>query len=655
MIVSRIALLGTLLGVFPLTAAAAAAAPPVPAQADPSAEAGKPSVPTSIGGLREGEHGPASASQILLQARGHYDNAWQRRGAGELAAGLSEVERCLELLSELGSEGLNAGEMRELGEMRARATGLRDAISGDIADGHPKHDASADPYDVPANGEIDVQLNRDVVRYINYFTGAGRPTFERWLRRSGRYMDMFRRILEQEGLPSDLVHLVFVESGFNLEARSVSAAVGPWQFLRSTGRLFGLTVNQWVDERRDPEKATVAAARYLKHLYQIFGDWPLALASYNAGEGTVLRAIRRQGTNDYWKLRLPKQTEDYVPQFMAVVTIMREPERYGFHEVERDAPMDFDEITLIGPVDLRGLAKVAKVDFQALRKLNPSVLNHTAVGRYQATTVRVPRGTGEEILRQLHSGDASLPAASITVKHRVRRGETLNRIAGLYGVSVKGLARANRISSQKPLRAGMVLTVPGNLAAASPKPVPFDFYGPVPDGSVVPLRRNAYAVSLQVSPIQRHQLGDTTIGSTRLVIVPDRPRTIRVRRGETLASIARREGVSVSELKRVNGLRSTSLRRGMRLRVPAPAAVTAPLADDAVQRLTSGEPVSAAGLAPSAVPESRGGYTVYVRRGDTLGAIARRHGTTVSALMRANGLKSPHSLRAGMTLKIPEA
>src|SRR5262249_26313386 len=168
----------------------------------------------------------------------------------------------------------------------------------------------------------------------------------------------------------------------------------------------------------------------------------------------------RQGTTDYWKLRLPRQTESYVPQFMAVLAISREPERYGFDDVELEAPMDFDEISLVGAVDLRAIARVAGVDYDDLRALNPAALRPTATGRYGMTTVRVPRGTGEEILHKLQSGEATLPAVSVSINHRVKRGETLTRIANQYGVSPRALAGANHITQRNPLRRGMVLNIP---------------------------------------------------------------------------------------------------------------------------------------------------------------------------------------------------
>jgi membrane-bound lytic murein transglycosylase D len=290
--------------------------------------------------------------------------------------------------------------------------------------------------------DIELQMNADVLKYIAFFTGAGRSTFERWLKRSGRYMDLFRSVLQKEGLPPDLVHLVFVESGFNVNARSYAAAVGPWQFMRSSAQLFGLNVNQWVDERKDPEKATVAAARYLKHLYGIFGDWPLALASYNAGEGTVMRAIQSQGTTNYWELRLPKQTEEYVPQFMAALAISRDPVKYGFGDIEMDDPMRFDEVAMKGAVDLRSIAKLAECSYDELRELNPSARTAMLRGPNGITTVRVPEGKSELIQKNLAAG-IELPTVNLTVRHRVRRGETLRMIATEYSVNPTELARVN--------------------------------------------------------------------------------------------------------------------------------------------------------------------------------------------------------------------
>src|SRR6185295_524807 len=281
-------------------------------------------------------------SAALATARSSYQAAWVQRQAGEYAAAIEAAECGLGALETAETPDLDASNRRDLVELQSKLEGIRAASKRQLE--HPptaendkptKDDANLS---APATDDIEPQYNADVYKWIEFFTGNGRSVFERWLKRSGQYMGLFRAVLKKEGLPEDLVHLVFVESGFNVQARSVSAAVGPWQFLRSTGRLFGLTVNQWVDERKDPEKSTVAAARYLKHLYAIFGDWPLALASYNCGEGKILRAIKEQGTTNYWDLRLPRQTEEYVPKFMAVLAISREPQKYGFDAVELDDP-----------------------------------------------------------------------------------------------------------------------------------------------------------------------------------------------------------------------------------------------------------------------------------------------------------------------------
>src|ERR1051325_71023 len=436
-----------------------------------------------------------------------------------------------------------------------------------------KHDAAPAEADnavlnQPAVDDIELQMNADVLKYIAFFTGGGRSTFERWLKRSGRYMELFRSVLQKEGLPPDLVHLVFVESGFNINARSVSAAVGPWQFMRGSAQLFGLNVNQWVDERKDPEKATVAAARYLKPLYGIFGDWPLALASYNAGEGTVMRAIKHQGTTNYWELRLPKQTEEYVPQFMAALAISRDPVKYGFGDIELDDPMRFDEVALKGAVDLRSVAKLANCSYDELKELNPSARTTMLRGENGITTVRVPEGKSEVIQRSLSNG-AELPQVNLTVRHRVRRGETLRMIADEYAVNPLELARVNNLGRGRPLRRGMLLTVPASFRAPRPEVLASDSEDPRASTDYVPAR----SIGLP------GKIDGNSVPVERVTHV--------VKSGETLRSIAERYDMSVSDLRKWNHVSTPGVPVGTRLRIRAgdaasgPAAPVAPVAHDA--------------------------------------------------------------------------
>ncbi len=621
---------------------------------------------------------------IARDAQAAYQSAWTERESGEPAAAVSTAEAALASIDRALATNLDASRRRDLVELRSKIAALRDAArhaaeeaqtsghddkraaetkSGDdkAADGKhddgkhddskhddSKHDGdkstpntkpagddgSSDPkvLNAPAIEELRPQINADVHRYIEFFTGAGRSTFERWLKRSGRYMNLFREVLKKEGLPPDLVHLVFVESGFNVHAKSVSAAVGPWQFLRSTGRLWGLTVNQWVDERRDPEKSTVAAARYLKHLYTIFGDWPLALASYNAGEGTVLRAIKNQGTTNYWDLRLPKQTEEYVPQFMAVLAIARDPEKYGFNEVDFDDPMDFDEIALKGTVDLRAVAKLAECDYETLRDLNPAVRGTAAPAGDGVTMLRVPEGKAEAVLAKLQSGE-SIPAADLSVQHRVRRHETLQGIANQYHVNAATLARENGIGRSRPLRRGMLLTIRSHARQR------VEVAALEPDD---PRRSTAYVPPRTIGvPAQLEGASDA-----------EGRETITAHRGETLASIAARAGVSVADIKRWNHLHGSAVRRGTRLKIrtnEAPPVSAARVEADSVQ---------VASLAPPR-PSRRGSArsmevrrVIVVKSGETLGVIASRNGTTITRLKQANGLRSS-SIRAGQRLRIP--
>jgi peptidoglycan lytic transglycosylase D len=572
----------------------------------------------------------------LASARSAYQAAWTLREAKDPAAAARTADRALDDLAKVLQGDVDASTRRELVDIQSKLSGLRDAAKAQSAAPDSSGDtADAQVLNAPAIEDIEPQVNAEVHRYIEYFTGAGRSVFERWLVRSGRYMGLFRDVLKKEGLPPDLVHLVFVESGFNLNARSISAAVGPWQFLRSTARLFGLTVNQWVDERKDPEKSTVAAARYLKHLYAIFGDWPLAIASYNAGEGTVLRAIKRQGTTNYWDLRLPRQTEDYVPQFMAVLAITREPEKYGFDSVELEQPIDFDEIALTGSVDLRAIARLADCTFEEIKALNPAVLKHAAPGGDGITMLRVPTGKAEVILAKLQGG-ASLPAVHLTVQHRVRRGETLQAIADQYHVGAQPLARANRITRSRPLKRGMVLVVPASLRPPTP--------AALPKGD--PRASTAY-VPAHDRPTPAMLDGKSEAEGRALHTV---------RKGETLDAIARQYGVSVDDIRRWNHLAAGRLRRGTRLKIrTGEAAVDSPesvAADSA--RVAALVPPPGRHKAGRARPVADDGAatTVTVQPGETLGTLAQRHGTTIRRLMEANGLESSR-IRSGQRLRIP--
>lgn len=277
--------------------------------------------------------------------------------------------------------------------------------------------------------DIQPEANERVQKWIDFFTGRGRRTFAAWLDRSGKYVDMMVPVLQRNGMPPDLIHLVFVESGFNPTALSSSAASGPWQFVSGTARIFGLNVDGKFDERRDPKRSTEAAAQYLKHLYSLFHDWPLALAAYNSGEGTVLRALKAQNTFDYWSLKLPRQTQEYVPEFMAALTIAKDPAAYGFNS-KVSAPLAFDEIVVPGGSNLRVISYLTSASVDELKKLNPAILRKQAPRQNGGVVVRVPRGTGSHCMARLKAQDypAALAAPELEPRrasvrgHRARAG-----------------------------------------------------------------------------------------------------------------------------------------------------------------------------------------------------------------------------------------
>jgi len=242
--------------------------------------------------------------------------------------------------------------------------------------------------------EIPIVLNGRVNHYLIYFQTRGRKHISNWLPRSGKYIPMMSEILEQKGLPTDLVYLAMIESGFNVKARSHKAAVGPWQFIKPTAIRYNLRVDSWVDERMNPEKSTIAAANYLGDLYEMFQSWELAAAGYNCGEDRVQRAIDKHNVYDYWRLSeytLPRETKNYVPKLMAALIIAKDPEKYGFSNIIYQKPEDYDKVEIPPQKSLKDVAKVIGLNANTLTQINPSLIRGaTPPGTY--TKIKVPKG-----------------------------------------------------------------------------------------------------------------------------------------------------------------------------------------------------------------------------------------------------------------------
>ncbi len=311
--------------------------------------------------------------------------------------------------------------------------------------------------------EIPMVMNEYVEREIKAFQGPDRDFFLESYERSGRYRDMMVKAFHDAGLPEDLAWLPLIESGFKVRAMSRARALGLWQFIPSTGYKYGLMRNGWVDERLDPEKSTAAAIAYLKELHQIFGDWATVLAAYNCGEGEVLRAIRSQKINyldNFWDLygRLPSETARYYPRFLATLTILKDPAKYGFTLPEPDQPISSQVVTVERPVLLAKIAAKIGCSKTDLCDLNPEL-------RIQATPptpygLKVPEGTQNELLASIDSLPRWVPPKHFYVVHRVRRGETLSVIARHYRTSVQRIIDANNLRSRRMIRIGQRLRIP---------------------------------------------------------------------------------------------------------------------------------------------------------------------------------------------------
>jgi len=309
------------------------------------------------------------------------------------------------------------------------------------------------------DGHIPLVINSRVEQFIKFFQNKGKSQFNIWLKRHAEYGKLIKDILRENEIPEELVYLAMIESGFNPKAYSRANAAGMWQFVYSTGKNYGLNRTWYVDERRDPEKATRAACEYLKDLYEEFDNWYLALAAYNSGSGRVLRATRLHQTTDFWQLHsLPRETRNYIPYFLAAAIIAQNPEKYGFREPDPD-PFEYDVVELEKSADLAVLARSAGISLKTLQTYNPE-LRQSATPTDQAYVLKLPKGRKDTFADNFNALPENERFAPQYIVHVTRKGESLWTIAKKYNVSVHDLAAVNNIRNRHKIKIGQKLTIP---------------------------------------------------------------------------------------------------------------------------------------------------------------------------------------------------
>lgn len=494
-------------------------------------------------------------------------------------------------------------------------------------------------YDFP------IDLNDKVLTWVNLFTTTKKGFMENALGRASMYLPMIRQVFAEEGIPQDLAYLAVIESGFRNEAKSRARAVGMWQFIRSTGRLYGLTYNRWIEERRDPVKATRAAARYLKRLYEETGDWYLAVSSYNAGPLSLERAAQNLGTRNFWDLArsrwLRNETKNYVPELCAAILVGRHPDRYGI-QLEPQPPFAYETVPVPTRMGLATLARLAETDVASLKHLNPELLHDTTPpGAY---TLRVPPGKALICSRALAKGLGGKVEPQRT--YLVRRGDTLAKVARRLRVDPEDLLAENGITVHQ-FRPGRRLRVPlaggaglderarrelaGERALAALPYLPSADVAPLPGpgapSAAPPAPAEAAPTSAPTPPSDAQVMTERAAAETRQ---PGRAaREIRARRGDTLAKLARAHGVPLGELIRLNPEAARRLHPGDTIRLPGPDAPT----EQGTTTLSQ----------PAAFH--------VVKPGETLAAIARAHRLEIGDLRRWNGLRNDR-IRAGQRLRL---
>lgn len=502
---------------------------------------------------------PSELQESIVEEALHVDSADAPAIAKEIALESAELEdlRQAEEASKVQDAAGAANRAAGAAEGLGLESPIRDRVDGALGRGTVPHAAGGgriallpeldhDLARLQAEYDIPIDVNEAVVAYVRFFQSrAARGHFAKWLGRSHRYMEKYRGILREEGLPEDTVFVAMIESGFGNFAYSRAKASGPWQFIGATGKHFGLAQDFWVDERRDPEKSARAAARYFKELYKQTGDWRLSWAGYNAGVGRIFRA-RKQGYDNFWEMAavpgrkvLRAETKGYVPKLMAAAIITKHPEAFGFEpdDIEPQAWTEYEEVIIPHATLLSVLARAAGVSEKDIIDLNPEI-------RRACTPPRPYRLKIPKAQAAVFAG--SWPAMQSRVRmtfagHVVRRGDTVSGVAARFGVPVQGILEMNGLASAKKLRVGSELLIPkpvgGSVASAHP-----------PEAA----RRGERA--RRAGP-ERTPVSVEKVALAQSAKAPAPRTTLRIRAGDTLWSISQKYRVALGELCRWNGIK----------------------------------------------------------------------------------------------------
>jgi len=467
--------------------------------------------------------------------------------------------------------------------------------------------------------DIPIVFNDAVHYFVRYFTTDKRKIFANWLRRSKRYVPMIKEILRDHGLPEDLIYVAMIESGFNPRAYSSMKACGPWQFIYETGGRYGLRVNHWVDERRDPEKSTVAAALYLKDLFNQFGCWYLAAAAYNAGEKRIERSIEKHETSDFWELMkyntLPRETREYIPRLLAAAIIAKEPEKFGFTDINYDQPIRFVNEKIPGGTPLDVVAKAASTDVMTIRALNPEVLTGIIPPDVDEYAIKLPEWIiGDKFRGELKIALETEKKVQEVTTYTLRKRDSLAAVMKKYKVDYKDLRLVNACDQELKARPGMVIYIPR-------------FYGRAKRTEVAqetgPEKNEAVAHRKSPHPLQPAR-----------VSVASRADYHIVKKGESLADISKQHGVSLAMLKKLNKLKKTEIHPNMRLQLTSNGAGSGRPPQNAVYHMAKKR--QTASIAGTGSPEGR---TFKVMKH------TKKHKAPAGAKLRASSAKVKPSKR----------